>query len=333
MSLTPTSASAPENADRSCAEILASAQRVLSVEAAALAQMGEDLPGDFAPVINLILSAKGRVIVSGIGKSGHIGRKIAATFASTGTPSYFVHCAEASHGDLGMVTPADICLLISNSGETTELQDILAHTRRFSIPTVAISSKPDSTLMRAADYRLCLPPAPEACSIGMAPTTSTTLTLALGDALAVALMEQRGFLPEDFRVFHPGGKLGAQLATVAQLMHKGEDLPLVSRETMMPDCLLTMTSKGFGIAAVVEQNQLVGVISDGDLRRNMAQLMRTTAGDIASADPVTVAPDTLAAEALAIMNARKISVLMVVDAAKAPVGIIHIHDLLRAGVA
>ncbi len=313
--------------------IIASGQHVLSVEAAALAQMGRDLPADFAAVVQLILGAKGRVIVSGIGKSGHIGRKIAATFASTGTPSYFVHCAEASHGDLGMVTPADICLLISNSGETTELQDILAHTRRFSIPTVAISSKPDSTLMKAADYRLCLPPAPEACSIGMAPTTSTTLTLALGDALAVALMDQRGFLPEDFRVFHPGGKLGAQLATVAQLMHAGDDLPLVSAETPMQDCLLTMTSKGFGIAAVVADGKLAGVISDGDLRRNMAQLMRTTAGDIANPNPITVAPNALAASALATMNARKISVLMVVDAASAPVGILHIHDLLRAGVA
>lgn len=313
--------------------IVASGQHVLAVEAAALAQMGENLPPDFAAVVALILGAKGRVIVSGIGKSGHIGRKIAATFASTGTPSYFVHCAEASHGDLGMVTPADICLLISNSGETTELQDILAHTRRFSIPTVAISSKPDSTLMKAADYRLCLPPAPEACSIGMAPTTSTTLTLALGDALAVALMDQRGFLPEDFRVFHPGGKLGAQLATVAQLMHSGDDLPLVGRETPMQDCLLTMTSKGFGIAAVVEDGRLSGVISDGDLRRNMAQLMQATAGEIASKDPITVAPDELAASALAIMNARKISVLMVVDGAAAPVGILHIHDLLRAGVA
>ncbi|MBT8154572.1 KpsF/GutQ family sugar-phosphate isomerase [Epibacterium ulvae] len=313
--------------------IIASGQHVLSVEAAALAQMGDALPADFAAVVQLILGAKGRVIVSGIGKSGHIGRKIAATFASTGTPSYFVHCAEASHGDLGMVTPADICLLISNSGETTELQDILAHTRRFSIPTVAISSKPDSTLMKAADYRLCLPPAPEACSIGMAPTTSTTLTLALGDALAVALMDQRGFMPEDFRVFHPGGKLGAQLATVAQLMHAGDDLPLVASDTPMQDCLLTMTSKGFGIAAVVADEKLAGVISDGDLRRNMAQLMRTTAGDIANPTPITVAPNALAASALATMNARKISVLMVVDATGAPVGILHIHDLLRAGVA
>ncbi|MQQ09558.1 KpsF/GutQ family sugar-phosphate isomerase [Epibacterium sp. SM1979] len=313
--------------------VIASGQKVLATESAALAQMAAELPADFAPVVELILGAKGRVIVSGIGKSGHIGRKIAATLASTGTPSYFVHCAEASHGDLGMVTPADICLLISNSGETTELQDILAHTRRFSIPTVAISSKPDSTLMKAADYRLCLPPAPEACSIGMAPTTSTTLTLALGDALAVALMDQRGFLPEDFRVFHPGGKLGAQLATVAQLMHTGDDLPLVTADTPMQDCLLTMTSKGFGIAAVVEADRLSGVISDGDLRRNMAQLMRATAGDIASKDPITVAPDELAASALAIMNARKISVLMVVDTTGAPVGILHIHDLLRAGVA
>lgn len=311
--------------------IIASGKAVLATEAAALQQMEENLPKDFAAVVQLMMGVKGRVIVSGIGKSGHIGRKIAATLASTGTPSYFVHCAEASHGDLGMVTASDICLLISNSGETTELQDIVAHTRRFSIPMVAISSKADSTLMKAADYQLCLPGAPEACSIGMAPTTSTTLTLALGDALAVALMEQRGFVAEDFRVFHPGGKLGAQLATVAQLMH--QDLPLVSADTAMQDCLLTMTSKGFGIAAVVEDGRLSGVISDGDLRRNMAQLMRVNAGDIASKDPITIAPDELAVSALATMNARKISVLMVVDGAGAPVGILHIHDLLRAGVA
>ncbi len=327
---------APMSAENSATEIhtqiIASGQKVLAVEAAALRQMHDALPADFAPVVALILNAKGRVIVSGIGKSGHIGRKIAATLASTGTPSYFVHCAEASHGDLGMVTADDICLLISNSGETTELQDILAHTRRFSIPTVAISSKPNSTLMKAADYQLCLPPAPEACSIGMAPTTSTTLTLALGDALAVALMEQRDFQPEDFRVFHPGGKLGAQLATVAQLMHKGADLPVVAPDMAMQDCLLTMTSKGFGIAAVVDQGRLVGVISDGDLRRNMDRLMQASAGEIASPSPVTVSPDTLAAAALAIMNARKISVLMVVGDAGAPVGILHIHDLLRAGI-
>ena len=309
------------------------ARRVLRIEAAALEQMASELPDDFSAVVDAILQTTGRVIVSGVGKSGHIGNKIAATLASTGTPASFVHATEASHGDLGMVTAADFCLLISNSGETAELRDIVAHTRRFSIPMAAISSKPDSTLMRAADYKLGLPPAPEACHIGMAPTTSTTLTLALGDALAVALMERRNFRPDDFRVFHPGGKLGAQMATVAQLMHSGDELPVVDANMPMQDALITMTAKGFGIAAVCRDGRLTGVISDGDLRRHMHHLMEKQAGDIASENPVTVSADQFAAEALNIMNTRKISVLMVVDAENMPIGILHIHDLLRAGVA
>jgi arabinose-5-phosphate isomerase len=309
------------------------ARRVLRIEAAALEQMASDLPADFSTVVDAILQTTGRVIVSGVGKSGHIGNKIAATLASTGTPASFVHATEASHGDLGMVTAADFCLLISNSGETAELRDIVAHTRRFSIPMAAISSKPDSTLMRAADYKLGLPPAPEACHIGMAPTTSTTLTLALGDALAVALMERRNFRPDDFRVFHPGGKLGAQMATVAQLMHSGDALPVIDANMPMQDALITMTAKGFGIAAVCRDGRLTGVISDGDLRRHMHHLMDKQAGDIASQNPVTVSADQFAAEALNIMNTRKISVLMVVDAVRVPIGILHIHDLLRAGVA
>jgi len=298
-----------------------------------LEQMASELPDDFSAVVDAILQTTGRVIVSGVGKSGHIGNKIAATLASTGTPASFVHSTEASHGDLGMVTAADFCLLISNSGETAELRDIVAHTRRFSIPMAAISSKPDSTLMRAADYKLGLPPAPEACHIGMAPTTSTTLTLALGEALAVALMERRNFRPDDFRVFHPGGKLGAQMATVAQLMHSGDELPVVDANMPMQDALITMTAKGFGIAAVCRDGRLTGVISDGDLRRHMHHLMEKQAGDIASENPVTVSAEQFAAEALNIMNTRKISVLMVVDAENMPIGILHIHDLLRAGVA
>ena len=309
------------------------ARRVLRIEAAALEQLASELPDDFSAVVDAILQTAGRVIVSGVGKSGHIGNKIAATLASTGTPASFVHATEASHGDLGMVTAADFCLLLSNSGETAELRDIVAHTRRFSIPMAAISSKPDSTLMRAADYKLGLPNAPEACHIGMAPTTSTTLTLALGDALAVALMERRNFRPDDFRVFHPGGKLGAQMATVAQLMHSGDELPVVDANMPMQDALITMTAKGFGIAAVCRDGRLTGVISDGDLRRHMHHLMEKQAGDIASENPVTVSADQFAAEALNIMNTRKISVLMVVDAENMPIGILHIHDLLRAGVA
>ena len=313
---------------------LATARRVLTTEADALELMSREMPDDFAAVVELILASSGRVVVCGIGKSGHIGRKISATLASTGTPSHFVHAAEASHGDLGMITRHDICLLISNSGETSELRDVLAHTRRFSIPLVGISSRPDSTLMRAADYRLTLPAAPEACSIGMAPTTSTTLTLALGDALAVALMDQRNFVAEDFRVFHPGGKLGSQLATVGQLMHSGKELPVVDVDAPMSDTLIEMTSKGLGITAVVENGRLAGVISDGDLRRNMDRLMQSSARDVANPDPITVTPSLLAAQALAVMNKHKIGALLVTDEETGDVtGVLHLHDLLRAGVA
>lgn len=313
--------------------ILATGRQVLTTEAEALSLLAQNLPADFPAVITLILAAKGRVIVSGIGKSGHIGRKISATLASTGTPSFFVHASEASHGDLGMITPDDICILISNSGETQELGDVLAHTRRFSIPLVGISSRAGSTLMTAADYQLLLPPAPEACPMGMAPTTSTTLALALGDALAVALMEQRNFQPDQFRTFHPGGKLGAQLATVAQLMHGPEALPLVQSDAPMDQVLLEMTSKGFGTTGVVKDGVLAGIVSDGDLRRNMAHLMDSTAEQVATLGPVTVPPTLLAAQALALMNTRKITTLFVVDDAGAPIGILHLHDLLRAGVA
>ena len=309
------------------------AAQVLTQEADALRLFAGAIPPDFDRVVADIARIPGRVIVSGIGKSGHIGRKIAATLASTGTPSYFVHASEASHGDLGMITEADICILISNSGETQELGDVVAHTRRFSIPLVAISSREDSTLMRAADYRLLLPPAPEACPMGLAPTTSTTLTLALGDALAVALMEARDFRAENFRTFHPGGKLGAQLSTVAQLMHGGDEVPLVSIDAPMEEALLEMTSKGFGTTGVVRDGVLAGLISDGDLRRNMVRLMDSKAGEVATLDPVTVPPTMLAAQALALMNARKITTLFVVEEVGRPVGIVHLHDLLRAGVA
>ncbi|WP_254050169.1 KpsF/GutQ family sugar-phosphate isomerase [Limimaricola cinnabarinus] len=294
--------------------------------------MAAALPEDLAAAIDCIQACQGRVIVSGIGKSGHIGRKIAATLASTGTPACFVHAAEASHGDLGMITSADVCLLISNSGETSELRDLVAYTRRFSIPLIAISSRNDSSLMKMADHRLLLPAAPEACSIGMAPTTSTTLALALGDALAVSLMSRRGFRPQDFSVFHPGGKLGAQMAKVEQLMHAGDAVPLVDAETDMRETLLVMTSKGFGIAGIVRSGKLVGVITDGDLRRNMDGLLDRRAIEIAKDSPVTVTPDVLAATALAKLNAHAIGALFVVDGDGAPVGVLHVHDCLRAGV-
>ncbi|MBN9678427.1 KpsF/GutQ family sugar-phosphate isomerase [Salipiger bermudensis] len=311
---------------------LAAARRVLRTEADAVAYMADNLPADFAPAIDKILETEGRVIVCGIGKSGHIGRKIAATLASTGTTSFFVHASEASHGDLGMVTRQDVVILISNSGETSELRDMVYHTQRFSIPMIAITSNPDSTLANAADFRLLLPKKPEACPIGKAPTTSTTLTLALGDALAVALMERRGFQADDFGIFHPGGKLGAQMRKVSDLMHTGDTMPVLDHDASMHDVLLTMTSKGFGIAVLVRDGRLFGVITDGDLRRNMDTLMQSTPSEIANRTPVTVPADYLAAEALALLNERKVSALLVLDQNDTPVGVLHMHDFLRAGV-
>lgn len=309
---------------------------VLRIEAQALEQMARDLgPAHLAAVETLarIAQSGGRVIVSGVGKSGHIGHKIAATLASTGTPALFVHATEASHGDLGMITKADLCLVISNSGETTELADIITYTRRFGIPLIAITSRAGSTLDRAADITLLLPDAPEACAIGRAPTTSTTATLALGDALAVALMTARGFAAEDFQVFHPGGKLGAQLKTVDALMHTGAAVPLVGPETPMAEALLEMTSKSFGIAGVVAEGRLQGVITDGDLRRNMGALMDRSAGDVATANPKSIETGTLASEALHIMSETKIGALFVLTPDGAVAGILNIHDCLRAGVA
>jgi arabinose-5-phosphate isomerase len=318
--------------DEQKAAIRATAQRVLQIEGEAVSAMADDLPADFEAVVEAVLATRGRVILSGIGKSGHIARKISSTFASTGTPSAFVHPAEASHGDLGMVMPGDLAILISNSGETAELRDLVAHVARFQIPMVGVSGNPDSTLMQAADYRLTLPAAPEACAIGMAPTTSTTLTLALGDALAVAVMERRGFQPDQFRTFHPGGKLGARLSTVAQLMHGAEELPLVPPGTPMPDTLITMSEKSFGIVGVVEEGRLVGVISDGDLRRNMDRMMTSTAGQVATPSPRVIAPGDLAAEALAQMSENRITALFVIDAEGRPIGLLHLHDCLRAGL-
>lgn len=310
------------------------ASRVLALEASALSDMAAAVPADFDAAVAAILSMEGRLVVSGIGKSGHVGRKIAATLASTGTSAYFVHPAEASHGDLGMISEKDICLLLSNSGETAELGDILAYCARFAISVIGISSHSGSTLMRAARFELLLPPAPEACPNGMAPTTSTTLSIALGDALAVALMMARGFRTEDFHGFHPGGKLGARMRRVADLMHGADALPLVTPTTPMGEALVTMSMKGFGMTVVVaEDGILAGIVTDGDLRRNLENLMSHKAGDIATRNPITVPPDMLAAQALALMNEHKISVLLVINEQKRPVGILHVHDCLRAGVA
>ena len=310
------------------------AKKVLQTEADALETLKNDLPNDFSELVKLILNLNGRVIVSGVGKSGHIGNKIAATLASTGTPAYFVHATEASHGDLGMITEKDLCLLISNSGETSEIFDIVAHARRFSIPVATISSNTESTLVKAADFKLCLPVVEEACPIGMAPTTSTTMMLALGDALAVALMEAKNFNTENFKVLHPGGKLGAKMMMVSQVMHKSDALPLVETQTSMKETLLTMSSRGFGIAAVVnEKDFLVGVITDGDLRRHINDLMSKTAGEIASLSPITVVKETFVVDALKLMQENKITVLIVTSAENKPVGILHIQDLLKVGAA
>ena len=311
---------------------LATARRVLKTEGAAVMGLADALPDDFGPAVEAVLATKGRVILAGIGKSGHIARKISSTFASTGTPSAFVHPAEASHGDLGMVTPGDLVILISNSGETAELRDIVAHVTRFSIPMIGVSGRPDSTLMQAARLRLTLPPHQEACINGLAPTTSTTLALALGDALAVAVMERRGFHPEEFRNFHPGGRLGAQLAKVSQLMHGPEELPLVMEDTPMPQALIEMTEKSFGITGVTRDGRLVGVITDGDLRRNVDRLSNALAGDVATRTPLVIGPEEFAAEALAQMSAKKRTAIFVTDELMTPLGLIHLHDCLRAGL-
>ena len=314
----------------STTDFLTTARKVIGIEAEGLRALSDTLDGAFVEAVEVILRAKGRVIVSGMGKSGHIARKIAATLASTGTPAQFVHPAEASHGDLGMVTENDVALVLSNSGETPELSDIIAHTRRFRIPLIGVASRPESTLLTQADVAIVLPRTAEACGTGVVPTTSTTMTLALGDALAVALMEHRAFTPEHFRVFHPGGKLGAKLSKVGDLMHR--DLPLVSEETPMPEALLAISQKGFGVVGVTDPSgALVGIITDGDLRRHMDGLLGHSAAEVMTRAPRTIRPAELAEAAVAEMNSRKITCLFVVEEGR-PVGILHIHDCLRAGV-
>ena len=317
----------------SSTDFLATGQRVIRREAGALETLAGALDGSFARAVGLLMAAKGRVIVSGMGKSGHIARKIAATFASTGTPAHFVHPAEASHGDLGMVAKGDVLIVLSNSGETTELADILAHAKRFGIPLIGVAGREGSTLLRQATVGILLPQVPEACETGIVPTTSTTMTLALGDALAIALMEHRAFTPEHFRVFHPGGKLGARLLKVGDLMH--EDPPLVPETLGMGEALLEISRRGFGVVGVTDANgDLAGIITDGDLRRHLEGLMLHRAGEVMTPNPRTIGPGALAGEALALMNDRKITCLLVTapDSRKA-IGILHVHDCLRAGVA
>jgi arabinose-5-phosphate isomerase len=309
------------------------AERVIREESQALATLSGTLGRGFDAAVEAILAATGRVIVSGMGKSGHVARKIAATLASTGTPAHFVHPAEASHGDLGMMLRGDVVLVLSNSGETPELADLVAHTRRFGIPLIGMASRAESTLLRAADIRLLLPQLPEACGVGIVPTTSTAMMLALGDALAIALMEARDFTPEKFRDFHPGGRLGARLSRVRDLMHRGDALPLVPEDAPMAEALLVISAKGFGVTGVTDADgRLAGVITDGDLRRHMEGLLSRRAGEVMTENPLTIAPDALAEEAVARMQERRVTCLFVQGEGGRPSGLIHVHDCLRAGL-
>ncbi|MEO0743912.1 MAG: KpsF/GutQ family sugar-phosphate isomerase [Pseudomonadota bacterium] len=314
---------------------LDTARGVVRAEAQALETLADALDDSFSAAVDLLLNAKGRVIVSGIGKSGHIARKIAATLASTGTPAQFVHPAEANHGDLGMVTRDDVVLAISNSGEAPELAGVITFSRRVDIPLIGMTKAPDSTLGTQSDVVLRLPDLGEACGTGVVPTNSTTMTLAMGDALAVALMKHRSFTAEHFRDFHPGGKLGAQLARVSDLMHKGAAMPLVSLDTPMPDALIEISQKSLGVVGVLDAGgALAGIVTDGDLRRHMDGLLNLTAADVMTTSPTTIAPGALAQEAVATMNARKITCVFAVDddGTGAPQGILHIHDCLRVGL-
>ena len=321
-------------------DAVAVGRRVLAAEAEALGAQAQALGESFVRAVDLLYAAQnggkaGRIICTGMGKSGHVARKIAATFASTGSAALFVHPAEASHGDLGMITADDVIVALSKSGEARELADILAYAKRFGIPLIALTAEPKSALGHAADAVLQLADTGEATAEVNAPTTSTTLQMALGDALAVALLERRGFKPQDFQVFHPGGKIGAMLRTVGDLMHDLGELPLVGADTPMREALLVMTEKRWGILGVTDAaGKLAGAITDGDLRRHIDGLMDHTAGQVMTPGPKkTVPPGMLASEALALMSdpAPAVTVLFVVDQAR-PVGILHVHDILRAGV-
>lgn len=319
---------------RPYAEDIKSARQVLKLEVLGLEALGTSLDDSFGRAVDVMAQIKGRVIVTGMGKSGHIGRKIAATLASTGAPSFFVHPGEASHGDLGMVTQEDAILALSNSGKTSELSDFIAYSRRFSIPLISITSRAGSVLAEAADVSLVLPGVEEACPLGLAPTTSTTMTLALGDCLAIALLERRGFSADDFQRFHPGGNLGNQLMKVKDLMHDGDAVPKVAPDTKMSETLLEMTAKHFGCVSVVDTSDtLLGIITDGDLRRHMSDdLIAKSAGEIMTRGGLTISPNALAAEALGIMNSKSITSLFVLDDAQKVIGLLHIHDCLRAGI-
>jgi arabinose-5-phosphate isomerase len=317
--------------------IIETARTALLIETAGLQALADSLGASFEEAIEIIRTISGRVIISGMGKSAHVARKIAATFASTGQPAYFVHPGEASHGDLGMITAQDLVIALSYSGETQELNSLITYTRRFNIPLIAITGKKDGTLASVATIVLELPKIPEACPMGLAPTTSTTMMMAMGDALAIALLSVRGFSSNDFQIFHPGGNLGNSLARVGDRMHKGDKLPLVNEPTAMSDVLLEMSAKGFGCIGVINgKGLLTGVITDGDLRRHMSpELLAQKAVDVMTIKPAVVTSDTLMAQALALLNQKKITSLFVVESSDYPAkpcGIIHIHDFLRMGV-
>jgi arabinose-5-phosphate isomerase len=317
---------------------LQSAARVLRLEADGIEALANALDESFIAAVDHLAGVTGRIIVTGMGKSGHIARKVASTLASTGSPAYYVHPSEASHGDLGMITASDAVIAFSNSGETTEVRDLLEYSRRYSIPLIAVTAKRGSTLAETADAVLLLPNVPEACPMGLAPTTSTTASLALGDALAVALLERKGFSAQDFRLLHPGGKLGTGLLRVADLMHTDEEMPLAAADTPMSEAVVTMTAKRKGCIGIVDETgRLSGIITDGDLRRQMGpDLLARTAGELMTRDPLTIRPQALAAEAVAVMSKREITSLFVVSEAGSSeelTGIIHMHDCLKAGVA
>jgi len=326
-------ATEPENQNNTT-QALASALRTISLEVAGLSALASSLADPFAHAVDTLFNVKGRTIVTGMGKSGHIARKIAATMASTGTPAQFVHPGEASHGDLGMITRDDAILALSWSGESMELQSVITYAKRFTIPLIGMTARAESALGQASDIALILPKAEEACDAVAAPTTSTTMQLALGDALAVALIERRGFTASDFHIFHPGGKLGAALRHVGDIMHKNDEMPLVVINTPMTQALIEMSRKSLGCLGIVnEQGKLSGLITDGDLRRHMGtDLLHKTVNDIMNASPKTVAPSMLVSEALNFLNEKKITSLFVVEDER-PVGVVHIHDFLRAGVA
>jgi arabinose-5-phosphate isomerase len=326
----------PAAAAGSKAADLAAARRVLRLGVEGLHALADSLDGGFTRAVGMLAAASGRVIVSGMGKSGHIGRKIAATLASTGTPSFFVHPAEASHGDLGMITAGDAVICLSNSGETPELTDLVTYTRRFGIPLIAIVSRSESALGEAADLTLLLPQSAEACPLGLAPTTSTTMMLALGDALAVALMEHKGFSTDQYQVLHPGGSIGRKLIRVSDIMHTDAAMPLVAQGTPMQDALLRMTASTFGCVGIVDQKtKLIGIVTDGDLRRHMSDaLLQRTVDEVMTPRPKSIRPQALAAEALSLMNNGRpqITSLFVTENG-VPVGFLNMHDCLRAGVA